>query len=58
MSTLEIFGWGIFGGIAAELAALSHFYHVGNGELPPRYKDKVFYIVRGLFVGVGGRLSF
>ena len=56
MTHIEQFLWGFFGSIAVEVVTLIQYYTGSYSQLPKRYKELPFYLVRLLLAVIGGGL--
>jgi len=56
MSHVEQFWWGFFGSIAVEIVTIVQYYTGSYHQLPKRYKELAFYLVRLLLAIIGGGL--
>jgi hypothetical protein len=57
ISTLAIFLWGAGGSVAVEIVTLWGYYEQGAGQLPARYRQVGFWIVRLLLAIMAGGLA-
>lgn len=57
MTTIEVFGWGLFGSITMELVTLVQAHNIDAKRLPPRYHQLPFWIIRGLLALVAGGMA-
>jgi hypothetical protein len=57
MSPLETFFWGLFGGIGAEAGVVFALRHRLPSEYPYWLKSRVYYLVAGVMVFLGGGMA-
>jgi hypothetical protein len=57
MSPFEVFIWGFCGSVAVEVVALLRYYETEARHLPPRYRKRMFWILRVLLAVIGGGLA-
>lgn len=57
MSPIETFLWGIFGGIGAEAGVVFALRYRLPAEYPYWLKSKVYYLVAGIMVLLGGGIA-
>jgi hypothetical protein len=57
MNLIEAFIWGFVGSVAVEVIAIIQFYTSANSNLPERYSQFAFYVVRFLLALIGGGLA-
>ena len=54
MGTMELFWWGLFGGVGAELAVVFSLRHSARNEYPYWLKSPFYYIIATIMAMVGG----
>jgi hypothetical protein len=56
MSHVEQFMWGFFGSVAVEVVTLVQYYTGSYSQLPQRYREVAFYLIRIVLAIVAGGL--